>query len=253
MEENQSSSSSTLDSVRQDLEKSCSVSEASMFDHFADQTILNYLKGSENGAATIIESICGEAVDMKQFQQNFFGNDADVNVQSRSAALEWIRVVHTALAKLATRAFEGMEGLTNVLLDKADANRSISKHGRFYWTAMVVAENLKMMLSITNPNVVYSCYSFKMTPRTENHLKLHFYDVDPQTQEICYELCTQLLGIFKMIQFPSDPPACIAKELEAEQLSEEQAEEKQQVLDAIAEAEEEMKEEMSAMERSQTM
>lgn len=201
-----------VEELTADLERSSLGCQVDIFARFADDQITKYLTEDEEA----IRTIRSRPVEYAAFRRDFFGNDAEVNVESRSAALEWIRVIHISVAKLATRAFEGMEGLTNVMLDKADEFRQLDKHGRFYWTTLALSENLKMMLSITNPNVIYSCYGFDATPRTENHLKLHFYDVDENTQKITYELVGQLLVIFDHIQMNTDPPPCLALPLENE-------------------------------------
>lgn len=207
MEQTSSSISDvSVEAVTADLERSSLGTEVDIFSRFANDVIVKYLTEDE-------ESICaikGTPVSFSQFKKDFFGNDEDTNVQSRSAALEWVRIIHISVAKLATRAFEEMNGLTNVMLDKADEFRQLEKHGRFYWTALALSENLKMMLSLTNPNVVYSCFGFDSTPRTENHLKLHFYDVDENTQRITHELIGQLLTVFTFINMNTDPPPCVA-------------------------------------------
>ena len=201
-----------VEEVTADLERSSLGCQVDIFARFADAQIIKYLAEDEDA----IRSLRGRPVEFAKFRRDFFGNDAELNVESRSAALEWIRIIHISVAKIATRAFEGMDGLTNVMLDRADDLRRLDKHGRFYWTVLALSENLKMMLSLTNPNVVYSCFGFDATPRAENHLKLHFYDVDENTQKITYELVAQLLTIFDHMQMNTDPPPCVALPLENE-------------------------------------
>jgi hypothetical protein len=185
--------------------------QMNLISKWAAENVVHYLNGEDNEKSKDeINNINNLLVEKDEFKTNFFGDDEEVCRRSRSAVMEWLQVIHLQVARVCTRDFEGMDGLNNLILDKADELRELEQHGKLYWSILIMTENLKMLLSLTDPDVIYNGFGFDRTPKDGgNHLRVHYYDVTQETIDAVYEIAHKLVIVLDHIHMPTQPPACI--------------------------------------------
>jgi hypothetical protein len=134
------------------------------------------------------------------FQDLLFDAEAPTVIESRSAVMEWLRLVHLQASAVITETFDFKE-ITSKELGGLQKKRKLTNDGRKLVTLLVLGENLKMMLSLTNPNVVMSTFG------TDEPVEaISFDNVTSDIKDMCWEITSQIIMLLFSIQMPTQPP-----------------------------------------------
>lgn len=164
--------------------------------------------------------------DEATFMEDFFGDSQELCVESRSSTLEWCRLMHMQASAILTETYSPPK-MTSKQLRFLQNRRAVTKDGRLLHTVLVLGEQLKFMLCLTNPNVVVSTYTYDEESGSPE-FSARSSDVPPETRRMCYELATQCMLIMAQLKMPTQPPMCVhGGKLETVKEEEEEEEEEE--------------------------
>ena len=142
--------------------------------------------------------------DKDEFMELFFRGDAPIVGESRSAMSEWLRLLHLQTSSVLTETFDFKE-ITSKQLGGLQKKRKLTVDGRSLNTILVLCENLKMMMSLTNPAVVMSTFGIDVSGPSK-YEEISYDNVTGDIQLMCWEMTSQLIMLLFNIQMPTQPP-----------------------------------------------
>lgn len=142
--------------------------------------------------------------DKEEFMELFFTGDAPIVGESRSAMTEWLRLLHRQISSVLTETFDFKE-ITSKQLGSLQKKRKLTNDGRSLNTLLVLCENLKMMMSLTNPAVVMSTFGIDVTGPSP-YEDICYDNVTDDIQLMCWEMTSQIIMLLFNIQMPTQPP-----------------------------------------------
>lgn len=138
--------------------------------------------------------------EKEEFHDLFFDGEAPAVIESRSAMMEWLRILHLQASAVVTETFDFKE-ITSKELGGLQKKRKLTNDGRKLVTLLILSENLKMMMSLTNPNVVLSTFGIE-----EPVEAICFENTTSDIKDMCWEITSQIVMILFDLQMPSQPP-----------------------------------------------